>query len=214
MKQLAAVLGLILLLGAVPAEAGQGRGRVSVLPGWRFGLNGRFYGRAAEDGYRPDKTLNGGPSLLTSFAYAATEIFELSIDPFVAFEQLRLVDVPALNAWIYGALVTARLQVEPSLFGGRVTLAAGLSSGGLLVNVSGGGQPGLESFAPAYGASAGVTVALTDTFGISAEYKVVFADGAGTVYGEARGNGHFVGLGLTWFFADTGGRPLSSLSGQ
>ncbi len=202
MRKLLAVALFTAVAAALPAEAGQGRGRVSVLPGWRFGLNNRFYQRAAEDGYVRAPSWGGGPVLLTGFAYSATDLFELSIDPFVAYEPLRLVDVPPITAWIYGAVVTLRMQVEPAFLGGAVTLGAGLSTGGLLVNVSGGDAPSVESFAPAYGATATVAVKLSESYGVAFEYKVLFAEGAGTAFGEARGNGHILSVGFTWYFAE------------
>ncbi|MGQ0507207.1 MAG: hypothetical protein ACT4TC_18010 [Myxococcaceae bacterium] len=194
---------------ALAGPSKRGSGRVSVQGGWRFGLNGRFYGSAAEQGYEREKTLNGGPALMTVFGYSATDLIEISIDPFVAYESLRLVGVEPMNAWIYGAMVSARVQGEP--LGKWLTLNIGLSTGGLLVNVTGGGHTGVESFGPAFGGTAGAILHLNEVLGLSLEYKVMFGQGVGTAYGEARGNGHFVGLGLTYFFDDLGGRaPLTN----
>jgi hypothetical protein len=194
-----ALPALLLFCLASVADAGPytGTSRVSLLPGYRWGLNSNFYASAERVGARQAPGLSGGPGLILSCAYSATDNLEVSIDPFVATEVLHLTGHPSLRSFIYGATLGLRLQFPSE----TLTPWVGIHTGPILIYA--GAPPALanaEAFAQTFGASIGATWRLSERWGVMAQYQFLFGGELSTPLGRIHGKGHWGAVGISYFF--------------
>lgn len=197
-----ALLGL-LLSAAATAGPLQGVGRVSVQPGWRYTPNGPFYISTAAAGAPVAAPSRGGPVIATSFAYSATDSIEVAVDLFLGGEQFRVENASSMLSVTYGAAAGVRFQWALGEWGPfqEVVPYAGLLVGPTLVNVSGGPLQGShEESVTGFIGSAGLTGRVGETWGVSLEYRFLLARGLVPDVGSINGGGHWLGLGLTWYF--------------
>ncbi|WP_224240932.1 hypothetical protein [Hyalangium gracile] len=198
------LLTLIATFTAVTASAQDGApaldgvGRISIQGGWRLVTNSTFYDRYYSQ--RPELERgpgsHGGPLVAGTFAYGMSELVELGIDLFVTGERLRLTDKPRLTTGAYGALLGLRFRGWLDIGPDGVVPFLGLLTGPLLAVAAFEGQPARETFSQAWAGTVGATFRLNPTWGISAEYRIVFARGA--VGQQAENLGSF-NAGGSWF---------------
>jgi hypothetical protein len=197
MLRLAAVC-VGLLSSAVFAETYQGSGRVSLLPSYRLSLQAPFYAAAAKAGYGAPGGLEGGPGLIGSFAYAATDNLEVSIDPFAATEQLTLTEAQPIRVLVYGVNLGLRILAwfTPD-FAGFIGLHYGpnliYAGGSTLVTTP-------ESFSQTFGASAGAAWRLSEHWGVFGQYQFSYGGELKTSAGTILGRAHWFSLGVTYYF--------------
>jgi hypothetical protein len=195
---------LVGVLGTTPvaAEGYQGTGRVTVLPSFRLSLQDPFYDAAARGGRARLPGASGGPGLIGSFAYAAAENFEVSIDPFVATELLAVQNAQPIRAWIYGATLGGRAQ---AVIDGQWFPFLGVHSGPVLVYA--GGPPDVpyaESVGQAFAASVGVAWRFQESWGAVIQYQYLYGGELDTALGRILGRGHWFSIGFTRYFPKDG----------
>lgn len=201
---------LLLLLSLLLPTSGwarlEGQGRVSLMPGWRLTPNEYFYGSAQLAGHPVTTPSRGGPMGVGSFAYGASEIWEVAIDLFAGTETLRLDGLEPISSVSYGALIGARWQT--ALLWEDLTFTVGLLTGPTLVLVdSRAFSRPIERLTTAYGGNAGLCLRLAGSWGLSLEYRLLFARGVVPSIGGVNGGGHWLSLGVTYFFAPSESSP-------
>lgn len=211
----ATLLGAVLLAlapASVRAQGLEGWGRVSLMGGWRYTPNAAFYGAAESHGFGAGGG-PGGPVALGTFAYSATNLFEVSIDLFAGGERLSFPNVPAYTLLTYGAHLGARVHTLWSRVGpfDRVVPYAGIVGGPTLVYTTGGpssttllpgggsGTP-LEVLTHGWAANVGVTARLRDSIAITLDVRYLLAFGLAPPVGVVNAGGLWAGIGLTWGF--------------
>lgn len=204
-----------LLLAGTAASAQSvgiaGRGRISLMPGWNYAPNGPFFANA---NYHTGAVLSerpkGGPTAFASFGYGASEALEVGVDLFGAFEAIQFGDRGAFNRISYGAGLVGRYIFQPESLPLQPYLATGVM--GTLVNSSGAGFAGTESFVTGYLVGAGVDFSLGDTYAVGVGYRFMLARGRAPedVQGSINGGGHFFLLSLSYYLP---GEPPKSVQG-
>jgi hypothetical protein len=198
------------------APALDGVGRISLQGGWRFVSNSTFY----ESYYsRPENAAlerapasNGGPLVAGSFAYGVTDLVEVGIDLFATAERLQLTGQPRLTTAAYGALLGLRFQGWLDIGPEGLVPFLGILTGPLLASAAFEGQPVRETLSQAWVGAMGATLRLTPTWGICAEYRLVFARGAvgrpEQRFGSFNAGGNWFALGVTYTFPREPSNPL------
>jgi hypothetical protein len=222
------LLFLAFLLATASASAQElaplnGVGRISFQGGWRVSSNDTFYDSfyalPANQGLERAPSSPGGPFLAGSFAYAVTDFIELGIDLFATGEQLRLTGAPTLLNVTYGALVGVRFQtLLDFLTPEGVVPFVGLQSGPTLVYSEAEGVGKRELFTQPWAGSVGATFRFSSQWGLTAEYRLVFARGQSAfnnrdAYKELssfNAGGNWFALGVTYLMAPDPIRPFST----
>lgn len=204
---------LITLLWASAASAGplEGQGRVTLLGGWRITPNAAFYQRAAQTFGLTQSGGAGGPMLSATFAYSASDLFELGIDLFGSGERMTFTEANRFTTVTYGGWISLRMQLLAGSVGPveRLIPFIGAQGGPTLVLATGGPQSTFqEVFGQGYAATVGVT-GLSGKFGFTLEAKYVFAWGSAAPVGTFSAGGIWAGLGFTWGFPPSGSEPSS-----
>jgi hypothetical protein len=200
----ALVASTALAQGGAPSL--EGEGRISIQGGWRYVANSTFY-----DGYySQDPALErapqsrGGPLVVGSFAYAVTDRIEVGIDLFGAAERIQLTDQPQLTVLNYGALLGLRFTTWLD-FGPEGTVPfVGLLTGPMLASSKFQGEPVRELVSQAWAGNAGATLRLTPRWGLTLEYRLVFARGPvrklDKPLGSFNAGGSWLSLGVNYTF--------------
>ncbi|HLL54866.1 MAG TPA: hypothetical protein VK447_15030 [Myxococcaceae bacterium] len=193
---------LVFALAALPALGAEGEGRVTLQGGWRLTPNDFFFARAESLGITRESRSIGGPTVVGTFGYMATDALEVTIDLFVGFEQLRLSGREPLSSLTYGGAGGVRYHVPlGSLPFADLSAHVGALLGPTLVLETGGGIPEpTEELVSGYMASAGLS-ARSGTMSIALEYRLLLARGFVPGIGGINGGGSWFGLGVTWWIA-------------
>lgn len=194
-----ALVGFILCVSSLAqAQSMEGAGRISLMPGWRYTPNAFFADNAEQAGYPLQQTSPGGPQIVGTFAYAATDALEVAIDLFAGYENLRLANSDDVTSVSYGALAGVR-AFWPM---GRFVPNIGLGLGPTLVYTTGGpSQSNTERVTTAYFGSAGVTYRFSDVLGATLDVRYLYARGMVPQIGGVNAGGVWANLGVTWYFA-------------
>lgn len=194
----AAIVTLLLAASAV-AQPVAGTGRVTVSGGWRYTPNAAFNTAALQRGLVAEGSI-GGPLVTGTFAYAATEYAEVSIDLFAAGERLHFAGHNPFTSLTYGGWLGGRLQLVIPRVGPieRLIPFVGLQGGPTLVFTTGGPQNTREEhLTQGFAGSVGAT-ALFGTLGVTLEARYVLAYGTAAPVGVLNAGGLWAGLGFTW----------------
>ncbi len=177
---------------------------MALLPGWRLTPNDHFYRSAAEAGFPVEGSSPGGPSFIGTFAYSALANLEVAIDLFGSAEQLHLQGRSAFTSISYGALLGARLQWS-GFIAEELTSYVGLFTGPVLIYVTGGDLPQPEEhLATGYAGAVGLTYRLSESFGLTLEYRLLLARGQVTDLGSLNGGGQMLSVGMSFFVPGEG----------
>jgi opacity protein-like surface antigen len=180
----------------------EGEGRISIQGGWRYVSNSTFY-----NGYysqHPEFERAPQSHVVGSFAYAVTDLVEVGIDLFGTAERMQLTGTPELTVVNYGALLGLRFQGWLNLGPEGTVPFLGLLTGPMLASSTFKGQPVRELLSQAWAGSAGATMRLTPRWGITAEYRLVFARGAvgkpEERFGTFNAGGSWLSVGVNYSF--------------
>jgi hypothetical protein len=183
----------------------KGEGRISIQGGWRYVTNSTFYDRfyAQQGGERAPQS-HGGPLVAGSFAYAISDLVAVGIDLFVTGERMQLTGEPRLTTLMYGALLGLRFQGWLDLGPEGTVPFLGLLTGPLLASATFQGQPVREMLSQAWAGTAGATLRLTPQWGLTLEYRLVFARGAvgrtDPRFGSFNAGGSWLSVGVNYTF--------------
>jgi hypothetical protein len=190
-----------------------GTSRFSLLTGWRYTPNSRFY-----DGYYSDvdnrglertRGAIGGPLLTGTFAYSVTNLIEVGIDLFTTYERMHLTGKPALNAITYGALLGMRFQHRFEVGPQGLVPSVGVLIGPLLAASYFDGGKAVENYTQAIGTTVGATLGLTPKWGLRFEYRLLVAKGEAEDLGTYEAAGNWFSVGLNYQFPSEPDRPMS-----
>lgn len=184
----------------------EGEGRISIQGGWRYVSNSTFYNGyySQRPGLERAPQSHGGPLAVGSFAYSVTDLVEVGIDLFATAERMQLTGQPELTILNYGALLGVRFQGWLNLGPEGTVPFLGLLTGPMLASSTFKGQPVRELLSQAWAGSAGATLRLTPKWGITLEYRLVFARGAvakpGEQFGTFNAGGSWLSVGVNYTF--------------
>ncbi|WP_224369956.1 hypothetical protein [Hyalangium versicolor] len=199
---------LILIVTLVAATASaqddapslDGVGRISIQGGWKLVSNSTFYDHyyslPGNAGLERAGKSPGGPLAVGTFAYGISDLVELGIDLFAQGERLQLTNKPRLTTVGYGALVGLRFRGWLNIGPEGTVPYLGILTGPLLATSLFEGGTARETLSQAWAGTAGATLRLNATWGISLEYRLVFARGA---VGQASENLGSFNAGGNWF---------------
>lgn len=212
------LLTLLATLAALTASAQggpslEGGSRISVQGGWRYVSNSTFYDTyyalPENQGLERAPQSHGGPLGIGTFAYSITDLVEVGIDLFVLGERPQLANQPQLTTWAYGALLGLRFQGSLDIGPEGTVPFLGILTGPMLATASFKDQPPRETLSQAWAGSAGATMHLTPQWGITVEFRQVFARGAvgrtDQKFGSFNAGGSWLTVGVNYAFPpDTG----------
>jgi opacity protein-like surface antigen len=203
---LRAVIVALVLLGAVPAAAQArsiaGRGRISLMPSLSYVPDGPFtsnseYALGTER--LPDTPLGYGG--WASFGYGPTEGVEVSIDLMASTQTIRFEGREDMHRLTYGGGAGGRFiwQADVGSFQLQPRVALGVMA--TLVYVSGLKLPSSESFLTMYFAGIGTDFVVSESVGLSLEYRYLLGRGRAQpeIGGSINGGGHFLMLGFSYY---------------
>lgn len=189
--------------------------RFSLLTGWRYAPNGRFFDAYYLDpdhvGLQRSGSGIGGPLLSGAFAYSPTNFFELGIDLFATYERMTLTGKPGLNAVTYGALIGLRFQHRLELGPHGVIPSAGVLIGPMLAASYFDGGSALENYTQSIGLTAGATVNLSEVWGLRFEYRLLTGRGEAEDIGTYEAAGSWFSVGLNYQFDSQPDRPMGRM---
>jgi hypothetical protein len=182
------LLTLLVVLAASTASAQEeghasleGVGRISVQAGWRLVSNSTFYdnyySRPGNEALERTANARGGPLGAATFAYGITELVEIGIDLFGYLQRMQLTGQPRLTTAAYGALLGLRFRGWLDLGPEGTVPFMGILSGPVLASAIFDGGSARETFSQGTAVTVGATLRFTPTWGLSAEYRLVFARG-------------------------------------
>jgi hypothetical protein len=196
---------------APPPEL-DGSRRFSLVTGWRYTPNTRFYEDYYADpdnrGLKRSAGAFGGPLLAGSFAYSVTNLIEVGIDLFATYERMLLTGKPGLNAITYGALVGLRFQHRFELGPHGLIPSVGVLLGPLLAAAYFDGGRAVENYTQAIGTTVGATLGLTPEWGLRFEYRLIAAEGAAENVGTYQAGGSWFSVGINYQFPSVPDRPM------
>lgn len=207
------LLTLLATLAALTASAQggvslEGGSRISVQGGWRYVRNATFYDTyyslLGNEGLERAPQSHGGPLGVGTFAYSITDLIEVGIDLFALGEQPQLTGQPALTTWAYGALLGLRFQRWLDLGPQGTVPFLAVLTGPLLATATFKGDPPRETLSQAWALGAGATMHLTPQWGLTLEFRQVFARGAvgqkTERFGSFNAGGSWLTLGVNYSF--------------
>jgi opacity protein-like surface antigen len=197
------------LLGAAPAAAAEawqngisGVGRISLLGGWKLTPNDHFFKQSADLGYPTVSRGIGGGQGTASFGYGAVSFLEVSIDLFLGNDRFQIDTFNPINVLTYGALIGVRFTFMDLLFPGfapYVGVGVGPTLGYVWTGTEG---ETFERLVTAVAGTAGLTYRVNDRFGLTLEYRFLYARGVWVTSGVNIG-GSFFSLGAVIYFPRT-----------
>ncbi|HYI01073.1 hypothetical protein [Hyalangium sp.] len=193
-----------------------GVGRISIQGGWRYVSNSTlynsYYSQPGNAGLERAAKSPGGPLLVGSFAYAMSDLVEVGIDLFGTGERLQLTDQPQLTTLCYGALLGVRLQKWVALGPEGTVPFVGVLTGPLLATATFKGERPQETLTQAYAATVGATARLNPHWGLSLEFRQVFARGTvsktGQRFSSFNAGGSWLSVGVSYAFPPDPGPSL------
>ncbi|MBN1208500.1 MAG: hypothetical protein JXB05_26805 [Myxococcaceae bacterium] len=190
-----------------------GSRRFSLQGGWRYTPNTAFYddyySELQNRGLERAGASIGGPLLAGTFGYSPLEWLELSIEPFITYERMRLTNKPGLNALTFGALVGLRLQKLLKIGPEGLVPSIGLLTGPLFAGAYFDGGRSVENFTQAFGVVAGATVRITPKWGLSFDYRLVLAQGYADKIGNYDAGGSWFAVGFNYTLPEVQDRPMN-----
>ncbi|KFE70626.1 hypothetical protein DB31_5668 [Hyalangium minutum] len=187
--------------------------------GWRHVSNSTFYDTyyalPENQGLARAPQSRGGPLGIGTFAYSITDLIEVGIDLFALAEQPQLANQPQLTTWAYGALLGLRFQGWLDIGPEGTVPFLGILTGPMLATATFKDQPPRETLSQAWGGSAGATMHLSPQWGLTVEFRQVFARGAvgrtDQKFGSFNAGGSWLTVGVNYAFPpDTGPASRSS----
>ena len=180
----------------------QGTSRVSVMGGWRYAPNFKFYDtyyfQVENRSLARSRGSIGGPLLTATFAYSITEFMELGIDLFTTYERMKLTNKPGLNTVTYGAVVGLRFQKRLEL-GPQGTIASvGVLAGPSYSGAYFDGGRAVETSGTGLGLAAGATVRLSPRWGVCFELRQLVVGGEVEDIGKYNAGGTWLSVGMTY----------------
>jgi hypothetical protein len=208
------LLTLVATLAAFTASAQEGSpslegvGRISIQGGLRYVANTTFYDNYYSlEGNRElerAKQSRGGPLVLGTFAYGISDLVEIGIDLFAHGERLQLTGQPRLTTAAYGAMIGLRFRSWLDIGPDGMVPFLGLLTGPMVAVAAFNDQPVRETFSQAWAGTVGATFRLTPTWGISTEFRQVFARGAvgrtDQKFGSFNAGGSWFTVGVNYTF--------------
>jgi hypothetical protein len=208
------LLTLVATLAAFTASAQEGSpslegvGRISIQGGWRYVANTTFYDNYYSlEGNRElerAKQSRGGPLVLGTFAYGISDLVEIGIDLFAHGERIQLTGQPRLTTAAYGAMIGLRFRSWLDIGPEGTVPFLGLLTGPMVAAAAFEGDPVRETFSQAWAGTVGATFRLTPTWGISTEFRQVFARGAvgrtDQKFGSFNAGGSWFTVGVNYTF--------------
>jgi hypothetical protein len=130
-----------------------------------------------------------------SFAYSPSDWGELSIDLMAGQERFSFSGEPSLSTVTYGALLGFRTQFPDWI--PSVVPSFGVMSGPMLVLVAGGPLQGpREVLDNAFALTAGFHVRITESLGLTVDYRFMVVRGQVPEIGSIHGGGNWVSVGV------------------
>jgi len=188
----------------------EGMGRIAVQGGYRWTPNSEFMRRAADLQHPVVGSMNGGPQFSASFGYAPLDWVEATIDVFVGFESFKLEGFEEFTSTTYGALLGIRL-VKMDFPVRRLVPYLGAQLGPVLSFITSKSTPGAERLNTGYSINAGLTVRLTDRWGVGFDVRYLFARGDVPEVATIDAGGLWVSLSLTYFIPAGPKDPLGGM---
>jgi hypothetical protein len=193
------VLVLSVQAAAQSSQSVEGWGRVTVLGGYRWVPNWYFAGKAAAAGMPVTRPSVGGPDVIASFGFGASEWLELAVDLFGSYDSFELRGAGAFTAFTYGAVLGPRLTRTNVLFRG-FTPYLGVSAGAAFALVSSPSVNPGERLLPGLTAVAGFHWRFTERWGVSLDLRWIYARSAIPGISGLNAGGVLLSLGLSTFF--------------
>ncbi|MFL5344664.1 MAG: hypothetical protein ACJ8AT_07715 [Hyalangium sp.] len=186
----------------------EGVGRISIQGGWRYAANTTFYDHfysvPGNEGLTRTSPSRGGPLVAGTFAYGISDLVELGIDLFAHGQRIQLTGQPQLTTVGYGALIGLRFRSWLDIGPEGMVPFLGLLTGPILATAAFEGQPLHETYSQAWGGTVGATFRLNPTWGISAEFRQIFARGAVVLnnqnVGSFNAGGSWLTVGVNYTF--------------
>lgn len=201
--------------GEKPRRELEHTSRFSLLTGWRYAPNGRFFDGYYQDpdnvGLERSGSGIGGPLLSGAFAYSPTNFFELGIDLFATYERFKLTGQPGLNAVTYGALIGLRFQHKFEVGPHGLIPSAGVLIGPMLAASYFDGGQAVENYTQSIGLTAGATVNLSEVWGLRFEYRLLTGRGEAEDIGPYEAAGSWFSVGLNYQFESAPDRPMGRM---
>ncbi|KFE66166.1 hypothetical protein [Hyalangium minutum] len=198
-----------------PRDELEGTSRFSLMTGWRYAPNGRFFDMYYLDpdnrGLKRSRGAMGGPLLTGSFAYSPINWFEVGLDLFATYERMALTGKPGLNAVTYGALFGLRFQHKFDIGSHGLVPSAGFLIGPMLVASYFDGGKALENFTQSIGVTAGATWYLSEAWGLRFEYRLLTGRGDVEDVGSYEGAGSWFSVGFNYQFPPKPDRPMGRM---
>jgi hypothetical protein len=207
------LLTLLATLAAFTASAQggpslAGGSRISVQGGWRYVSNGTFYDTyyalPQNQALERAPQSHGGPLAAATFAYSITDLVELGIDLFGLLERPKLTNQPPLTTAAYGALVGLRFQGWLDLGPEGTVPFLGILTGPMLATAVFKGEPPRETLSQAWAGTAGAIMHLSPQWGLTVEFRQVFARGAvgrsDQQFGSFNAGGSWLTVGVNYAF--------------
>jgi hypothetical protein len=201
---LARVAALVLATAAAGAHAQadqsiEGWGRVTVLGGYRWVPNWYFEGKAAAAGDPVLRPSQGGPAVIGSFGYGATDWLEISVDLFGSYDSFGLQRSGLFSAFTYGAVLGPRLS-RANLFFRGFTPFLGAEAGATFALVSSAAVNAGERLLPGFTAVAGFHLRIADRWALTFDARWIYARSVIPGISGLNVGGVLVSVGITAFF--------------
>jgi hypothetical protein len=197
---------------ALPQDELEGSSRFSLMTGWRYAPNGRFfdqyYSHPDRRGLERARGTIGGPLLMGCFAFSPINLIEVGIDLIATYERMELTGQPGLNVVGVGAIVDLRFQHKFELGRYGLVPSAGILLGPMFVASFFDGEDAVESAPQAFGVSVGATLHLSDVWGLRFDYRLLTGRGEAEDIGPFEAAGSWFSVGINYQFPSKPARPL------
>lgn len=196
----------------MPQDELEGSSRFSLMTGWRYAPNDRFYdlyyARPKHQGLERAHGVIGGPLLMGCFAFSPINLIEVGIDLFATYERMEFTGKPGLNAVGVGALIDVRFQHKFEIGRYGLVPSAGILLGPMFVASFFDGGYAVESGSQSFGVTAGATLYLSDVWGLRFDYRLLTGRGEAEDIGSFDAGGSWFSVGLNYQFPTKPARPL------
>ena len=197
---------------ALPQDELEGSSRFSLMTGWRYAPNGRFfdqyYSHPDRRGLERARGTIGGPLLMGCFAFSPINLIEVGIDLFTSYERMTFPGQPGLNAFTVGTLLGLRFQHKLEIGRYGLVPSVGALLGPVLMVAAFDGGQALESAPWSFGVTAGATLNLSEVWGLRFEYRLLSGRNAAEDVGPYDAVGNWFSVGLTYQFPSKSDRPM------
>jgi hypothetical protein len=191
----------------------KGASRFSLQTGWRYTPNTKFFDRyyALPENRRLTRAGGaiGGPLVTATFAYSPLDWLEVGLDLFFTYERMQLTNSPGLNAISFGLAGGLRFQKRMELGAREFVPYFGVLLGPTFAGAFFDGGNSVENFAQTMGATVGGKLRLSPKWGLNIEYRLTLAQGQVDRLGIYNAGGHWLTVGLSYYFPLIKDHPLS-----